>query len=541
MRGDELPLVSSPPPRLSSSASSSLSSTHLSALEDSSTSTSISRKDPPRTVSLTALSFAATSQGPGEASPGTHRDSAAAGTPAAPTSRVSIPSEPQTPRRGNSSTPRPASTTAVQLSASPARPASVRPVSVAVGSPQHHSVSAPQSAVSSPRRISVGPQRPAVSSDKISVSPSRVAASPQRTRVSTHEPVSYQSAPVSPAKISVNQGKGNCLPQEATERGGGGGQRRGHTQRSNQITRSPEVTTTIPVGQGSSSSNPAAVPQHAAHLNVSPATKNGVLRGPGVAGEGKRATHEKNKSVTIVVNDQQVAYTSSNGVANGGVHPEAAGQGDATRPSSAASLQPGTKVDPDMQVRPLVGWWGGESGSAGSVLEDAASSDDCHRSTLTLVHSPARTYLSGEAGDAVVGEDSGEAWSGGVTSLCGVALLLGAAVWLRLPGLLYEFGAGSFLAAWCGAVVVVAAPLALLEASLAQFSSSAAIALWRLIPIARGVGWSTVVVCLYWAAVVLGLVAPLLHYLLLALNPALLVVSGSLPLYITINPLRPST
>lgn len=37
-------------------------------------------------------------------------------------------------------------------------------------------------------------------------------------------------------------------------------------------------------------------------------------------------------------------------------------------------------------------------------------------------------------------------------------------------------------------------------------------------------GWSTVVVCLYWAAVVLGSLAPVLHYLLLTLNPALLLV-----------------
>lgn len=46
----------------------------------------------------------------------------------------------------------------------------------------------------------------------------------------------------------------------------------------------------------------------------------------------------------------QVAYTSSNGVANGGVHPEATTHGEATRPSSAASTQPGSKADPDMQV-----------------------------------------------------------------------------------------------------------------------------------------------------------------------------------------------
>lgn len=45
-----------------------------------------------------------------------------------------------------------------------------------------------------------------------------------------------------------------------------------------------------------------------------------------------------------------VTYTSNNGVANGGVHPEAAGQGYATRPSSAASFHPSTKADAEMQV-----------------------------------------------------------------------------------------------------------------------------------------------------------------------------------------------
>lgn len=45
---------------------------------------------------------------------------------------------------------------------------------------------------------------------------------------------------------------------------------------------------------------------------------------------------------------------------------------------------------------------------------------------------------------------------------------------------------GSFLAAWCAALLLVASPLAYLEAGLSQFSSSSALAVWRLIPIARG-------------------------------------------------------
>lgn len=40
-----------------------------------------------------------------------------------------------------------------------------------------------------------------------------------------------------------------------------------------------------------------------------------------------------------------------------------------------------------------------------------------------------------------------------------------------------------------------------------------------------GVGWSTVVVCFYWAVVVLGYVAPVIHYILLWINPILVKVS----------------
>ncbi|XP_069166709.1 uncharacterized protein [Procambarus clarkii] len=328
------------------------------------------------------------------------------------------------------------------------------------------------------------------------------------------------------------------------------------------------ISTTIPVGDiASFSENESreagkgeqnqAWGQQVGKKTRSPASRKSSSKSI-VHGEPKRNTHEKSKSVTIVVNDQQVTYSNTpntyttandlqhphaNGITNGDLnhhlpktaddinegervmvngHTVAKGDGDTTRPASAASLPGSTKVDPDIQVRPLVGWWGEASCSGGSVVEDPASSDDCHRSTLTLVHSPARTYLSGETGDTVGGEDSGEAWSGVVSGVCGVVLIVGAASLLRLPCLLYEYGAGSFLAAWCAVLVVIAAPLAYLEACLSQFSSSAALAVWRLIPIARGVGWSTVVVCFYWAVVVLGYVAPVIHYTLLWINSALL-------------------
>lgn len=63
----------------------------------------------------------------------------------------------------------------------------------------------------------------------------------------------------------------------------------------------------------------------------------------------------------------QVAYTSSNGVANGGVHPEGSTHGEGTRPSSAASTQPGGKADPDMQVSRLRGRERGRGGGCTGV------------------------------------------------------------------------------------------------------------------------------------------------------------------------------
>lgn len=72
------------------------------------------------------------------------------------------------------------------------------------------------------------------------------------------------------------------------------------------------ATTTIPVGEGSSTGGSDSL--QAAHLKASPGKKPASPRNlGGAAGEGKRATHEKNKSVTIVVNDQQVSQAAGEG------------------------------------------------------------------------------------------------------------------------------------------------------------------------------------------------------------------------------------
>ncbi|XP_069955692.1 sodium- and chloride-dependent glycine transporter 2 isoform X3 [Cherax quadricarinatus] len=395
--------------------------------------------------------------------------------------------------------------------------------------------------VTSPQRAAPCLQRPETSPHRPAVSPS---TTPSRYWRPASETSAEEATPPVPDRRSggvlvvVNGG----FPGDSSPR---------HLQEGNIRSPShPKVITTIPIGDVPSHiEQESREEQKQADRKTTNAAPRKSSSKPTANGEAKKTTHEKNKSVTIVVNDQQVTYSNTphtyttntdlqqhqaNGITNGDLNhlPPASGEGvvvnghavaksDAdTRPSSAASLP--TRGDPDIQVRPLVGWWTEPSYSGASVVEDTASSDECHRSTLTLVHSPARTYLSGEAGDTVGGEDSGEAWSSVVSGVCGVVLIIGAASILRLPRLLYEYGAGSFLAAWCAVLFVIAAPIAYLEACLSQFSSSAALAVWRLIPIARGVGWSTVVVCFYWAVVVLGYVAPIIHYILLWINPALL-------------------
>ncbi|KAK7067046.1 hypothetical protein SK128_015087 [Halocaridina rubra] len=475
----------------------------------------------------------------------------------------------------------------------------VSPSKVKAPSPPNH-LSAPSSPVNGD--ISTSPQRTTI---QISSSPSSVSTSPQRTSVGAQLPVSPQRSLASPQRNSyvspqhtptsptasstaspsrppstvtviassrpTSQIITNSPSLSGKENGSlvlvvNGGPTTENQSRprphssghiNGQVSSQVTTTTTIPIG------NPPPPYTTGQDITKPPETetppsallnrKNRKSHHKTNSTDSKRSGgHEKSKSVTIVVNDQHVTYSntpntytttvSSHGFSNGGLHSKhpstgngeivfanghSAGggkggdfAGDSTRPSSSASTHVGNKGDPDIQVRPLVGWWG-EGGNSGSVLEDTASSDDCHRSTLTLVNSPARTYLSGEAGGAVT-EDTGEAWGGVLSGICGVILVLGAATFLRLPRLLYEYGAGNFLAAWCIVLLLVAAPLAYLEAGLSQFSSSAALAVWRLVPIARGIGWSTVVVCFYWLVITIGYLAPLVHYLLISIEPNIL-------------------
>ncbi|XP_063606772.1 sodium- and chloride-dependent glycine transporter 2-like isoform X2 [Penaeus indicus] len=632
VHGDELPLVSSPHPRLASPTQASSSSPASPGSLPSTPLTAVSTTTMDEVPSPQASGFSPR-RDPSRTSMPPVSPSASASDMALPLNGQSRPMSAPHAAAAKEYAASSHSTTIQVVSSPQSRVASPRhslASQQSLANSSQHSLASFQSRTTSPQRTPVSPsanaspQRTSLGSHSLSLSPERGPSSqpvsPQRVIVSPQLPpvspagvtvvqgsrptsvVSVSGAPL-PLRNSVHSAPGTPSPTEQESKGvvvvvGGPSQSelnhrdashhdlsqqslsqhdlqtslldevvhfrssiyppRGPGTGTTSSTSTTSTTTTIPVSDFTSPLPPRAVERDEVAApspsqqkrKTSTTPRKSASKG---SGDAKRATHEKSKSVTIVVNDQHVTYSNTastytttaagghrhngsltNGdlgglhAPNGEVvavngHALTKGDlgGDSTRPSSAASTAGGTKVDPDIQVRPLVGWWG-EGGSAGSVLEDTASSDECHRSTLTLVHSPARTYLSGETGGGVGGEECGEAWSSVVSGVCGVAVVVGAASVLRLPRLLYQHGAGSFLAAWCAALLLVASPLAYLEAGLSQFSSSSALAVWRLIPIARGVGWSTVVVCFYWAAVVLGYLAPALHYVLLGIQPEIL-------------------
>ncbi|XP_042870409.1 sodium- and chloride-dependent glycine transporter 2-like isoform X3 [Penaeus japonicus] len=591
VHGDELPLVSSPQPRLASptqaSSSSpaspgSLPSTPLTAVSTTTmddvpspqASAFSPRRDPSRTSmppvspSASASDVALPQSGPSRPVSAPHAASAKEiAVASSHSTTIQVVSSPQ------SRVASPRHSLASQQSLANSSQPSLASFQSRTTSPQRTPVS--PSANASPQRASIGSQSLSLSPERGTasqpVSPQRVIVSPQLPPVSPAgvtvvqgsrptSVVSVSGAPL-PLRTSVHSKTGTPSPTEQESKGvvvvvGGSSQNglnhrdashhdlsqhtlsqhdlqtslldevvhfrssiyppRGPGTGTTSSTSTTSTTTTIPVSDFTSPLPPRAVeredtaapsPSSQQRRKTSTTPRKSASKG---SGDGKRATHEKSKSVTIVVNDQHVTYSNTtstytttgghrhNGsLTNGdlaGLHAtngEAVAVnghalikgdlgGDSTRPSSAASTAGGTKVDPDIQ------------------------------------------YLSGETGGGVGGEECGEAWSSVVSGVCGVAVVVGAASVLRLPRLLYQHGAGSFLAAWCAVLLLVASPLAYLEAGLSQFSSSSALAVWRLIPIARGVGWSTVVVCFYWAAVVLGYLAPSLHYVLLGIQPEIL-------------------
>lgn len=151
-------------------------------------------------------------------------------------------------------------------------------------------------------------------------------------------------------------------------------------------TSTTSTTTTIPVSDFTSPLPPRAVERDEVAApspsqqkrKTSTTPRKSASKG---SGDTKRTTHEKSKSVTIVVNDQHVTYSNTastytttaagghrhNGSLTngdlGGLHApngevvavngHALTKGDLggdSRPSSAASTAGGTKVDPDIQV-----------------------------------------------------------------------------------------------------------------------------------------------------------------------------------------------
>ncbi|XP_076057698.1 sodium-dependent dopamine transporter-like isoform X1 [Oratosquilla oratoria] len=201
-----------------------------------------------------------------------------------------------------------------------------------------------------------------------------------------------------------------------------------------------------------------------------------------------------------------------------------------SRHHSSPSSTPGTTTsstgDPDVKVTPILGASWRDGKDAGSLLgttEDGSSTDDFNRSTLNLVTSPAKTlsravsvvlYLSGEGLTGQIVDDIGEQWRSWQSCCCGISLVLGSATFYRLPALLCVFPPGPFLVAYLAVVVTVGLPLVHLDAALAQFGSCSLLLVWRLAPVAKGVGWAAAVLAALWTVWTLGALAPLLHYII---------------------------
>ncbi|KAF2367061.1 Sodium:neurotransmitter symporter [Trinorchestia longiramus] len=286
-------------------------------------------------------------------------------------------------------------------------------------------------------------------------------------------------------------------------------------------------------------------------------TLNGITLTP-ASNDTSKIIHEKNKSVTIVLGEQQVTYSTpsrqtsmpepsddQSSISKASYIVRITEGADSPKINSVTCIDTTNEVDTlkskarleseasDKGVsKPIMAGHArklsynstayttnGSSSysSANGVMkswQDAYSagfqeeaSDDWRRSTSTLVPSAKL-----KAGDHV-------SWRSVASLVTGAALVLSAAAFLRLPGLLVVYGPGTFVPVVVLCLLLVGAPLALLEAGLAQFSSCSVIAVWRLLPLARGIGWSLVLLCGMWGVYTAGLAAPWLHYFLVTTAP----------------------
>ncbi|XP_077496981.1 sodium-dependent proline transporter-like [Amblyomma americanum] len=83
------------------------------------------------------------------------------------------------------------------------------------------------------------------------------------------------------------------------------------------------------------------------------------------------------------------------------------------------------------------------------------------------------------------GQSSGTRW-GYQLSCLGMVMGMGS-LW-RFPALAYDYGRGAFLICYVIMTLVLALPLCQLDIALAQFSGSSIKALWKCMPLGRGIG-----------------------------------------------------
>ncbi|CAG5104672.1 Oidioi.mRNA.OKI2018_I69.chr1.g1440.t1.cds [Oikopleura dioica] len=99
-----------------------------------------------------------------------------------------------------------------------------------------------------------------------------------------------------------------------------------------------------------------------------------------------------------------------------------------------------------------------------------------------------------------------------VLTVAGCCIGLGN-VW-RFPYLCYKYGGGAFLVPYFTFVLLVAVPTMLLEFSMGQFMSLGGIKVWKIVPIAKGIGFAGMILSSWFAIYYVVILAWALFYFL---------------------------